>query len=288
VKQRSVVINVMLLLCYAAIGGLVYSYTIGGLTFEDALYLSIVSVTTVGFGDLSPNNTGSRIFSLFYNTIGIILLAVTIATTRESIIESFEISYRKRREAIAEKADQRREAKKRIMALRAEAAEKLGLPEPPTPRIQRRRTSLAFAAVKHRSNSWWARCRKRLVKMGIFKSRHEEEVDKRITDRSLRRKGSMDSTLSSTEDQFDAFREKLMREERRDGTLKLVVVFGLFVVFWLVGAAVGSSGRMPQLCLILFAAIYANGKVVLFYISVLLLCVFVSLSRLLFPFQAYC
>ncbi|KAG9097428.1 hypothetical protein FRC06_007569 [Ceratobasidium sp. 370] len=53
--------------------------------------------SAVGFGDIILTTTLGRIFSIFYNTFGIINLGLAVSTTRETIIESFENSYRKRR-----------------------------------------------------------------------------------------------------------------------------------------------------------------------------------------------
>ncbi|KAB5590237.1 hypothetical protein CTheo_6315 [Ceratobasidium theobromae] len=95
-KQRSLVIIVMVLLCYIALGAMCYSFIIG-ISFQDGLYFTVVSIETVGFGDIILTTTLGRIFSMFYNTFGIINLGLAVSTTRETIIESFENSYRKRR-----------------------------------------------------------------------------------------------------------------------------------------------------------------------------------------------
>ncbi|QRW10440.1 ion channel protein [Ceratobasidium sp. AG-Ba] len=95
-KQRSLVIIVMVLLCYIALGAMCYSFIID-LTFQNGLYFTVVSIETVGFGDIILTTTLGRVFSIFYNTFGIINLGLAVSTTRETIIESFENSYRKRR-----------------------------------------------------------------------------------------------------------------------------------------------------------------------------------------------
>ncbi|CAE6511960.1 unnamed protein product [Rhizoctonia solani] len=95
-KQRLLVIIVMVLLCYIALGALCYSF-IMSLSFQNALYFTVVSIETVGFGDIVLTTTLGRVFSIFYNTFGIINLGLAVSTTRETIIESFENSYRKRR-----------------------------------------------------------------------------------------------------------------------------------------------------------------------------------------------
>ncbi|CAE6447531.1 unnamed protein product [Rhizoctonia solani] len=111
-KQRLLVIIVMVLLCYIALGAMCYSF-IMDLSFQNGLYFTVVSIETVGFGDIILTTTLGRVFSIFYNTFGIINLGLAVSTTRETIIESFENSYRKRhaeREKLKQSRDQIRAA----------------------------------------------------------------------------------------------------------------------------------------------------------------------------------
>ncbi|KAG9048489.1 hypothetical protein FS837_012745 [Tulasnella sp. UAMH 9824] len=94
-KQRSLVIMVMILLCYIALGSLTFAELIG-LTFQDGLYYTVVSIETIGFGDITPNSTASIVFCIIYSTVGIINVGLVVNTTRETIIEAFENAYRKR------------------------------------------------------------------------------------------------------------------------------------------------------------------------------------------------
>ncbi|CCO32747.1 hypothetical protein BN14_06810 [Rhizoctonia solani AG-1 IB] len=80
----------------SALGAMCYSF-IMDLSFQNGLYFTVVSIETVGFGDIVLTTTLGRVFSIFYNTFGIINLGLAVSTTRETIIESFENSYRKRR-----------------------------------------------------------------------------------------------------------------------------------------------------------------------------------------------
>ncbi|KAF5383291.1 hypothetical protein D9615_005020 [Tricholomella constricta] len=98
-KQRTLVISVMALLTYMAFGGLVQTYLIG-LTFLNALYFTVVSIETIGFGDIVPNSTGSRVFTCFYSIFGIVNLALTVGLTRETVLEAIEVGYRKRVKAM--------------------------------------------------------------------------------------------------------------------------------------------------------------------------------------------
>jgi hypothetical protein len=88
-KQRSLVIVVMILLAYLGFGAIVYCFMLN-LTFLDALYFAVCSSLTIGFGDITPTTTGSRVVSVFYNTFGILNTGLAIAIARETIVESFE------------------------------------------------------------------------------------------------------------------------------------------------------------------------------------------------------
>ncbi|KYG37989.1 transporter [Bacillus gaemokensis] len=51
-------------------GGSFHS-TVEGLRIIDALYFSVVTLTTVGYGDFSPQTDFGKIFTIFYICIGI-------------------------------------------------------------------------------------------------------------------------------------------------------------------------------------------------------------------------
>ena len=94
-RQRSLLIIVMLLLVYITFGALVNSFLIS-LDFIDGLYFTVVSIETVGFGDIVPDNTGSRVFMCFYIVFGILNLGVAVNVARETIFEQLQNSYQKR------------------------------------------------------------------------------------------------------------------------------------------------------------------------------------------------
>lgn len=60
-KQRSLMIVIIILLCYIALGGLVNGLLIH-LSFIDGLYFTICIIETIGFGDIVPVSTGARIW----------------------------------------------------------------------------------------------------------------------------------------------------------------------------------------------------------------------------------
>ncbi|KAK7059765.1 tandem pore domain k+ channel [Favolaschia claudopus] len=98
-RQRSLVIIVILLLCYIALGSLAHTYLMH-LDFIDAMYFSLVSIETVGFGDIQPKTTGARVFTCLYAAFGIVLIALTVGLMRETVLEGLEVSYRKRMQEV--------------------------------------------------------------------------------------------------------------------------------------------------------------------------------------------
>ncbi|PVG03251.1 hypothetical protein CPB86DRAFT_749431 [Serendipita vermifera] len=108
-KQRSLVIIVMILLTYLGFGALIYCFMID-IRFLDALYFVVCSSLTIGFGDIAPSTSGAKVFSIFYNTFGILNTGLAIAIARETIVESFQQSYRNRIHALALRRKVHREA----------------------------------------------------------------------------------------------------------------------------------------------------------------------------------
>ncbi|TFK20395.1 voltage-gated potassium channel [Coprinopsis marcescibilis] len=106
-KQRSLVIIVIILLFYIAIGALVQCFLLD-LTFINALYFTVVSIETIGFGDIRPDTAGSRIFTCFYIAFGILTLAVAVTQTRDALLEGVVVSLQNRIRLIRKKErDQR-------------------------------------------------------------------------------------------------------------------------------------------------------------------------------------
>ena len=98
----------MFLLVYIAFGALVNSILIG-LDFIDSLYFTVVSIETIGFGDITPKDTGARIFICFYIIFGVINLGAAIGVARETIFEHLQHSYQRRLTKIRRAYQERRD-----------------------------------------------------------------------------------------------------------------------------------------------------------------------------------
>ena len=106
-----------MLLSWIAIGALINGLLLG-LSFIDGLYFTIVTVETIGFGDIKPESAGNRIFVIFHGTICIVLLGLAVTTTRETVMEAFEMSYQKRLSALLERRRARKAHRAEIHARR--------------------------------------------------------------------------------------------------------------------------------------------------------------------------
>jgi potassium channel subfamily K len=72
---------------YLGVGVFAYSMLMEHWSFIDALYFSVVSFTTVGYGDLSPHTRASKIFTCFFSLGGIAFLAAALASIGSNLIE---------------------------------------------------------------------------------------------------------------------------------------------------------------------------------------------------------
>jgi hypothetical protein len=82
------------------------------------MYFMVESQATIGLGDITPTTTTARIALFFVAPGGIILLAVVILISRQTIIEEFEHTYKRRRALFKQKAAERHNEKKRNKILR--------------------------------------------------------------------------------------------------------------------------------------------------------------------------
>ncbi|WP_280312969.1 potassium channel family protein [Nocardia abscessus] len=109
----------LLLLCSLAFFDAEYGATDSKIhNFGDALWWSMVSVTTVGYGDVYPVTTEGRLISLILMTLGIGLISFAIGTTTSWVMDQL-----KSVEANVENTDRElTELVAEIRALRAEVA----------------------------------------------------------------------------------------------------------------------------------------------------------------------
>jgi voltage-gated potassium channel len=84
--------------------GTIFYWQLEDWTIIEALYFSVLTLTTVGFGDLTPTSEGTQIFTIAYVLIG---LGVFVALLT-SVAEQF----------LRQKAERGAAARERLIALR--------------------------------------------------------------------------------------------------------------------------------------------------------------------------
>ena len=62
------------------IGGSVFYHFVEGWTWVDCIYFSVITLSTIGYGDFSPQTDAGKIFTIFYIIIGISIILSFINT----------------------------------------------------------------------------------------------------------------------------------------------------------------------------------------------------------------
>lgn len=66
----------ILLVGLAVVGtGTVFYHAVEKLNYLDSVYFSVITLTTIGYGDITPHTDAGKVFTIFYVLIGIGLLA---------------------------------------------------------------------------------------------------------------------------------------------------------------------------------------------------------------------
>jgi hypothetical protein len=64
-------------------GGTIAYHLLEEWSWVDSLYFSVVAVTTVGFGDLTPSTDVSKLFTVAYVLSGVAIIATFLAARRD-------------------------------------------------------------------------------------------------------------------------------------------------------------------------------------------------------------
>ncbi len=68
------------------VSGTLFYWRVEGWTIVESLYFSVVTLTTVGFGDLTPTTPGAQIFTIFYILTGIGVFVALLASVAQQYI----------------------------------------------------------------------------------------------------------------------------------------------------------------------------------------------------------
>jgi len=84
---RNVLFAIGALVSYLVFGVIVYAGLLEEWTVVDALYFCIVTVTTVGYGDICPSSTASKMFTCFMAFFGVTLIGIALGVIATFVIE---------------------------------------------------------------------------------------------------------------------------------------------------------------------------------------------------------
>jgi voltage-gated potassium channel len=70
--------------------GTVFYHFVEHLTWLDAYYFSVITLTTVGYGDITPHTAAGKIFTTFYVMFGIGIITTFISYTMRRRAAKFE------------------------------------------------------------------------------------------------------------------------------------------------------------------------------------------------------
>ncbi len=76
----------IMLLFFVFMIGIIGYMSLSGYSFVNALYMTVITVSTVGFGEIEPLNDQEKLFTIFLITISIISFGYTVSALTEYII----------------------------------------------------------------------------------------------------------------------------------------------------------------------------------------------------------
>ncbi|TKA52321.1 hypothetical protein B0A53_04789 [Rhodotorula sp. CCFEE 5036] len=247
-RQRALMVTAMFLFLYLGLGALFYFYLIPDLRFVDALFFVEVTIFTVGFGDPVPVTPGAKTFTVFYASFGIVAFALTVAVTRETILETFEVTYRARRARLAQKARERKELYLRRLRTEFERrqthASSSASTGAPAASEQEHATPIRFGLSRYPTS----RSEDPKKTTGLRKrirhwfGRHQTGGGESVGEAGAaltRRPSNLSLTSSNAvEASYRSLKQQVSREEQQEFRTKLGISVFFFIVFWLGGAGV--------------------------------------------------
>jgi hypothetical protein len=87
--------RVIVLVVYLLGGSLIWAYA-EDWSFDQALYFSAMTVTTIGYGDYHPTSDLARLWSIAFITSGVIAIGVIVSSVSESFLKGFQAKSKKR------------------------------------------------------------------------------------------------------------------------------------------------------------------------------------------------
>lgn len=76
----------LVLVCLTVLSGTLFYRSIEGWGWIDAVYFSVATISTVGYGDLAPQSDIGKIFTIFYMLVGIGLFVALVTQLARALI----------------------------------------------------------------------------------------------------------------------------------------------------------------------------------------------------------
>jgi len=73
---------------YLGIAVAIYSYLISDWPIVDSLYFAIVTVTTVGYGDIGPKGPDAKIVTMCFQVVGVGLIGLALGIIADRLMDS--------------------------------------------------------------------------------------------------------------------------------------------------------------------------------------------------------
>jgi len=77
-----------LIMMYMSVGVLGFSFIFERWSVRDAIYFSVVTFSTVGYGDINPESDGGKMFSCFFALLGIGIIGIALGYVGQNLIQA--------------------------------------------------------------------------------------------------------------------------------------------------------------------------------------------------------
>lgn len=80
--------GLLIVIFLTLISGALFYSTVEHLSLLNAFYLSFVTLTTIGYGDIHPVTDFGKVFTMLYSTVGIGLMTIFVATVAKAYMST--------------------------------------------------------------------------------------------------------------------------------------------------------------------------------------------------------
>jgi hypothetical protein len=85
---------------YFSFAVLGYSVLVESWPILDSLYMAVVVFTTIGYGDIAPDRTSGKLFTIFLALYGIVILGIFLGVLGEYLVESHDRTQKAKRQKL--------------------------------------------------------------------------------------------------------------------------------------------------------------------------------------------